>query len=66
MTYDELLAHIERMPFHDAIFIKDSLRVATYYIGYERLKNYKFTVQEQVLWNGVIGPTIQVIEKELE
>ena len=65
MTYDELLASIERMTNHDAIFIKDSLRVAAYYIGYELLKKCVFTVQEQVLWNGVIGPTIQVIEKEL-
>ena len=69
MTHDELLASIEQMMNHDAIFMKDALRAV---VGLHK-------PQDITLPNGDWGtnctqcdgweypcPTIQAIEKELK
>jgi hypothetical protein len=62
MTHDELLASIEKMMNHDAIFMKDALRAVV-----ELHKRVE--TRNKVLCEDCVSdypcPTIQAIEKEL-
>jgi len=68
MTHDELLASIEKMMNHDAIFMKDALRAAV-----ELHKPQEITLPDGEWGANCIEcdgydypcPTIQAIEKEL-
>ena len=68
MTHDELLASIERMMNHDAIFMKDALRAVV-----ELHKPFRIAPTSVRICKGCMTvmiwercPTIQAIEKELQ
>jgi hypothetical protein len=64
MTHDELLASIEKMMNHDAIFMKDALRaVVELHKSFEIDREGNYNCQE-CEW-AYPCPTIQAIEKEL-
>jgi len=65
MTHDELLASIEKMMNHDAIFMKDALRaVVEYHQPYES-KNYGLLCRGCDEDPNYPCGTIRAIEKEL-
>jgi hypothetical protein len=66
MTHDELLASIEQMMNHDAIFMKDALRaVVELHRPDPKNENYCEAENEWTSWNSYPCETIQAIEKKL-
>ena len=77
MTHDELLASIERMMNHDAIFMKDALR-AVVELHKPKEEDGKLWCEHEVCYNHIEFlerddcdcsypcPTIQAIEAELK
>jgi hypothetical protein len=67
MTHDELLASIDKMINHDAIFMKDALRAVVElhrpFNGSLGLSCWECTNSQDLPWP---CHTIQAIEKELE
>ena len=72
MTHDELLASIERMTNHDAIFMKDALRAVVEL--HKPIEPVAPVETHDDYWYGLCDdclktypcPTIQAIEKELK
>ena len=64
MTHDELLASIERMTNHDAIFMKDALRAVVEL--HKPDTRFDLTCKKCGIQSQYPCPTIQAIEKELK
>ena len=64
MTHDELLASIERMTNHDAIFMKDALRAVVEL--HKPDTRFDLTCKKCGIQSQYPCPTIQEIEKKLK
>ena len=66
MTHEELLASIEKMMNHDAIFMKDALRaVVELHRPDPQNRDYCEAEESWTSWNEYPCETIQAIEKGL-